>query len=135
MRGFVLIELLVVLAILSVVFFYLTPISVNIFKTTDNSGLNGINSIVKAASAEAKKTGFAQYIWGEKGSNRLHFGKKSVTLPADVLSVRVNKRYQEGLEYRFRVYPCGIMDKVEIDLYGGKKLISVPLLARFSLGE
>ncbi len=132
MRGFVLIELLIVLAILSVVFFYLTPTSVNLFKANRNVDVEKLNSVINMALSEAQESGFPQYIWGEKGSNNIHFGKRTVSLSGDVFSVKVNGKYQEGLEYRFRVYPCGVMDSVKMVLYGEKKLVSLPLLTKFS---
>ncbi len=135
MKGFVLIELLIALAILSVVFFYLTPITVNVFKTTKSADAQKITSLVSSAFEKAKKTGLPQFIWGVKGSVNVHFDNLTVKLSDEVSSVLVNGEYQNGLEYRFRVYPYGIVDGVKITLLNNKNIVSHPLLLRFSLEQ
>ncbi len=133
MRGFVLVELLIALAILSIVFFYLTPVSVNIFKSQKNLDLDKLNSIVQLAYKKAKNSGLPQVIWGLKGSNNIHFDKKLFYISKDVFDVKVNSHYQDREKYIFFVYPTGIMDKVSLTLFGDKKIVSQPLLLRFEI--
>ena len=131
MRGFVLIELLIALAILSVIFFYFAPVSVNLFQPTTNEDAKKLNLLIEKAYKKARETGLPQYIVGEKGSKTVFFGKRSVRLSGEVFTVEVDGNYQRGLSYRFGVYPCGVMDKVKMVLYGEKELVSLPLLAEF----
>ncbi len=133
MKGFVLIELLIALAILSVIFFYLTPIGVNMFTPQSNKDVEKLNMLVKKAYEKSKDTGMPQMIWGLKGSNNIHFNKKLFYLSKDVFDVSVNAVYQQGDKYYFLVYPTGIMDKVAITLFGNKKVVSSPLLLRFGV--
>jgi len=133
LKGFVLVELLIALAILSIVFFYLTPVSVNIFKSQKNLDVDKLNSIVQLAYKKAKSSGLPQVIWGLKGSNNIHFDRQLFYISKDVFDVKVNSLYQEGEKYIFFVYPAGIMDKVSLTLFGDKKIISYPLLLRFEI--
>ncbi len=133
MRGFVLVELLIALAILSIAFFYLAPVSVNIFKTTQNKDIEKLNSIVQMAYKKAKESSMPQMVWGIKGSNNIHFDKKIVYLSKDVFEAKINEKYENGDKYFFFIYPFGIMDRVSLSFFGNKKIKSHPLLLRFDV--
>ncbi len=126
-----LIELLIALAILSIVFFYLAPVSVNFFKKSNDKNIEQLDTAVTMAYKKARQTGMPQIIWGVKGSNNIHFDGKLIYISNDVFDVKVNGSYQYGDEYYFFVYPNGVMDRVSMILFGNIKLYSFPLLLRF----
>ena len=135
MRGFVLVELLIVLVILSFAFFYLIP-KLNITTEKKQSKqIETLNLIVKKAFVRAKNSAKAQVVWGFKGSNTLHLGNDKFKLPDDIFSCKINGNYEEGLKCYFFVYPDGVVDFVEIDLGGGLVLKSSPLLLTFDVEQ
>ena len=132
-KAFVLVELLIAVAILGVVLFYLTPTTVDLFKTETSKDTLTINSITKKASEKAKQINKPQAIWGMKGSTSIHFDNKSYQLSESVFDVKINSSYQTNDRYEFFVYPQGLMDNVVIFLSDDKKMVSNPLLARFKV--
>jgi len=132
-KAFVLVELLIAVAILSVVLFYLSPTTVNLFKTDISEDVLIINSIAEKALTKAKKTNRPQVIWGIKGSTNIHFDNKSYQLSESIFDVKINGLYQTNDRYEFFVYPQGLMDNVVIFLSNDKKILSSPLLVGFRL--
>ena len=135
MRGFTLIELLVALAILSAAFLYLIPNIGNVFQKKGNTDITKLDKVVQYAYKSALRSGLPQAITGVIGSNNIKFGKKVYSLSQDVSDAKINDKYHNGLEYKFFVYPCGIMDKVKLILYGNKEFVSFPLLLRFDVEQ
>ncbi len=127
--GFVLIELVIAMAIISVLFFFFMP-RVAFFLTIKKADedVSILNEITEMAYKDAVDTGNSSIIWGIKGSSNIHYRDKKFVLPHEVFSVKVNGEYQEGLRYYFFVYPDGIMDRVKMVFENDKVMISNPLL-------
>ena len=133
MRGFVLVELIIVLFILSVLFFYLIPSVTNFHSKTVQKDINKLNKIIEIAYNLARKRGEPIEIWGVEGSKLVHLNGKNIELSEEIFEVKINGNSTYGLKYDFYIYPDGIMDKVVMELANYKKIISKPLLMRFYL--
>ncbi len=133
MRGFALVELIIVLFILSMGFLYLIPSITNFHSKTVQKDINKLNKAVEMAYNLARKEGEPIGIWGVMGSRLIHLNGKKIELSEEVFEVKINGNNTYGLKYNFYIYPDGIMDKIVIELANYKKIISKPLLMRFYL--
>lgn len=132
--GFTFIEMMVVLAILSVAMFVLVPKVINGVLEKRNAPVKEINGILQKAKQEAltkKETIRLRFVLG---SSNFYFKEKVYTLPegAELIEAKLNEKRPEGLDFYVNIYPDGICDYFEFKLSGNKKLLSRPLLCEVS---
>lgn len=131
-RGFTLIEVVVVMAILSIAFVSFMPKMTSFFTEKEQDpAIKLLNSLTQKAFEEAREGHCPAVIWGTKGSNHIYYANKQYTLPEDVFDVKVDGGYQEGLRYYFLIYPDGMMDEVKVRFENDKTIQSLPLLLRW----
>ncbi len=130
--GFTLIEVLVVIALITLSMALLMPRIEDFFDIENNKTTKILNRILLEAYNISISENRPVLIWGVKGGRLIHCAGKIFDLEKTVFRVRVNESYQEGLKYYFFVYPDGLMDKVEIIFENDMELSSNPLLVRFT---
>lgn len=124
-----LIELVVVIAMLSVLLISFMPNITSFFSTQQNDEcIKILDEITQIAYKDAVKNGHFSVIWGIKGSKNIYYKNKRYSFPYEVFSVKVNRKYQKGLKYYFLIYPDGIMDEVKIEFENNKIVKSSPIL-------
>ncbi|MGE4298408.1 MAG: type II secretion system protein [Desulfovibrionaceae bacterium] len=130
-RGFTLLEILIVLFIIGIGWFSLLPsLDVSRGAPEDEAAkeLNAFLDTVRNVAVTEYKT---QKLSIKVGGSFILWGKESFSLPAAAARCVVNDLPPEGLDFSFRIYRDGIMDKVRLELMNGDALESDVLAVRF----
>ncbi|NOX19775.1 MAG: prepilin-type N-terminal cleavage/methylation domain-containing protein [Nitrospirae bacterium] len=134
-KGFTFIEMMVVLAIMSVAMFVLVPRVINGILERGTIPLSEMNKLLDKAKHEAASKKETLKLKFVLGSNNYYYGEKQYSLPegAELLEARVNEKRPEGLEFSVRIYPDGICDYFRLKLSNDKRIVSRPLLCEVKI--
>ncbi len=131
-RGLTLFEILIVLLVLSFGWFSLLP---RLDVTRSEGGRGGIykelGDFPDQVRREAETSCRQQTVAGSLSDDRLTWGDKSFKLPETVMSSVVDGEQPRDRAFQFRIYPCGVMDNVELTLASGRRLHSRTLTCQF----
>ncbi|RMG72189.1 MAG: prepilin-type N-terminal cleavage/methylation domain-containing protein [Nitrospirae bacterium] len=128
--GFTFIELMVVLAILSVGMFVIMPKVVGGMLEKSQPLTAELNALLKEAKNRAVKERVRVDIRFVLGGEHYFFEDHEYTLPGGRQLQRawVNEHQASGLEFRIHAYPAGVCDYFVLELGEKVKLKSNPLL-------
>jgi prepilin-type N-terminal cleavage/methylation domain-containing protein len=135
-NGFTFIELLIVMFIISLGLFILTPkLTKNFIERQDNT-VSQLNKILYEASESAKKSREPAKITFILGSSNFIYQNQRIQLHNGLVleEAHVNEYPAQSLEVTVRAYPEGICDYFSFRFSNGKKIISMPLLCKVKLG-
>ena len=129
-RAFTLVEILLVLAIISIGLVSLTPI-IGERTARGDPQIAFFRELLEEHLVIAQEYGVPIHILGFKGSaNIMKYDGSRVSIPGvrSVQSVWINDQNTPGLEYEITVYPDGICDHFVIETDGGILFESYPIL-------
>ncbi len=135
-QGFTFIELLIVMLIISLGLFILTPkLTKNFIERQDNT-VSQLNRILHEAAESAKKYREPAEITFILGSSNFIYQNNRIQLQNGLIleEAYVNEYPARSLEVVVRAYPDGICDYFSLRFSNGKKIISMPLLCKVKLG-
>ncbi len=129
-QGFTFVELMVVMVIISMGMFLLVPKVVSGLLDRQNPITEEFNSVLKEAKKKAVKDRQKIGIRFVMGSEHFYLDDKEYTLPGErsVNRAWLNEEQTSGMEFFVNAYPDGICDYFVIELSGGLKIKSNPLL-------
>lgn len=134
--GFTLIELLIVISIISLGLFILTPRLTKGLIEREDSTVSQLNKVLDEALESARKSKEPVKITFILGSSNFIYQDRRIQLHNGLVleEAYVNEYPVRSLEVSVRVYPEGICDYFYFRFSGGKRVISMPLLCRVKLG-
>lgn len=133
--GFTFIELMVVIVIISVGMFILVPRIVSGMLDRQDPTTQELNSVLKKAKEKAMKERQKIGIRFIMGGEHFFFEDKEHTMPGDEYVNRawINEEPARGIDFIVNAYPDGVCDYFVLELSGGVKVRSIPLLCEVSV--
>ena len=129
-NGFTFIELMVVIVIISIGKFVLVRKIVSGMLDRQDPITQELNTVLKEAKEKAMKERQKIGIRFIMGGEHFSLEGKEHTLPGDKYVNRawINEEAAEGIDFTVNAYPDGLCDYFVIELSGGLKIRSIPLL-------
>ncbi|HHN65195.1 MAG TPA: prepilin-type N-terminal cleavage/methylation domain-containing protein [Nitrospirae bacterium] len=135
-NGFTFIEILIVLFIISLSLFILTPKLTKGIVERQDVTLSQINGLLAEAVKQARSSREPAEITFILGSSNVIFNDQRVQLQDGLIlqEADVNEYPAQSLEVAIRAYPDGICDYFTLKFSDGKVIKSIPLLCKVRLG-
>ena len=134
-KGFILIELLIVLVVIAIGFMTVTPLMVE--RTTGEAAeVEFFNGLLRKTAIDAKDLGRALPIRGVRGTSAvyLHDGEtKRIPNVSAVSASKINDVVQPGLDYVIMVYPNMTCDYFVLEISDKLSIESIPILLQTRL--